>query len=82
MKSINELSYRSITTLAFYNYPTTVITTNLTHYGSYKTVEPFDPPTQNTINKINAQTIKLILYRLCKNNKIALLPLKEMLKLQ
>ena len=26
------------------------ITTYLTHYGSYRTVEPFDPPTQNTIN--------------------------------
>ena len=26
------------------------ITTSLTHYGSYRTVVPFYPPTQNTIN--------------------------------
>ena len=25
------------------------ITTMFTHYGSYRMVEPFDPPTQNTI---------------------------------
>ena len=42
MKSVNELP--------FYNYSSSSITTNLTHYGSYRTVEPFDPPTQNTIN--------------------------------
>ena len=24
------------------------MTTSLTHYGSYRTVVPFDPPTQNT----------------------------------
>ena len=30
----------------FYNYPTT---TCLTHYGSCRTVQPFDPPMQNTI---------------------------------
>ena len=27
------------------------IITIFTQYGSYRTVEPFDPPTQNTINK-------------------------------
>ena len=36
-----------ITTLA---YITTVITTSFKQYGSYRTVEPFDLPTQNTIS--------------------------------
>ena len=41
----------------FYNYPSPLklpnhssITTCSTHYGSYRTVQPFDSPTQNTIN--------------------------------
>ena len=44
--------YCSITTLAFYYYiPNhSFITTYFTHYGSYRTVVPFDLPTQNTIN--------------------------------
>ena len=42
--------------IAFYNYPTirSSITTSLTHYGSYRTVVLFDPPTQNTIIAILA----------------------------
>ena len=45
MKSVNELPFYNYS-IAFYNYPTTCssITTSLTHYGSYRTVEPFDPP--------------------------------------
>ena len=30
--------------MQFYNYPLQTI------YGSHRTVEPFNPPTQNTIN--------------------------------
>ena len=35
-----------------YNYSSigSSITSSLTHYGSYRTVVPFDQPTQNTIN--------------------------------
>ena len=36
----------------FYNYPTTT-----TLYGIYSTVEPFDPPTQNTIIDSIAQKL-------------------------
>ena len=41
--------YHCITTLAFYNYPTTVLLDTLYIYGDYKAVIPFDPPTHNTI---------------------------------
>ena len=43
----------------FYNYSSFLqlpnhssITTSLTHYGSYRTVVPFDPPMQNTVSEI------------------------------
>ena len=43
----------------FYNYSSILklpnhssITTNFKQYGSYRTVEPFDPPTQNTITTV------------------------------
>ena len=43
MKCIDDLAYYNYSN----NYPTV---TNLTQlYGDYRTVEPFDPPTQNTI---------------------------------
>ena len=59
--------------LPFYNYstilslPTTVlgITTYLTHYGSYRTVEPFDLPTQNTITKITATVFGVLSSTIC-----------------
>ena len=41
------------------------MTTDSTHYGSYKTVVPFDPPTQNTIIKLiritNSHRLKLLI---------------------
>ena len=41
--------------LLFYNYPATVLylATSLTHYDSYRTAVPFNPPMQNTINVHN-----------------------------
>ena len=44
--------YHSITTLPFYNYLPrfyNYLLDTLTHYGSCRTVEPFDPPMQITI---------------------------------
>ena len=43
----------------FYDYSSvhdSSIITSLTHYGSYRTVIPFDPPTQNIISYINTKT--------------------------
>ena len=31
----------------------------MTQYGSYRTVEPFDPPTQNTIRSVNDTDYRL-----------------------
>ena len=42
-----------MTTLVFYNYPTTVLQLPTSHiYGSYTTVAPFDSPMQNSITYI------------------------------
>ena len=49
------LSIANYSTVAFCNYPTILssITSNFKQYGSYRTVEPFDLPIQNTIMLFN-----------------------------
>ena len=43
------------------------MTTSLTHYGSYRTVVPFDPPTQNTTKGMTVWLgyINLVLHPKC-----------------